>query len=479
MSVQPRTIAKNTTFYIVALTTQKVLSFGYFTFLARSLGTAMTGHYFFALSIAAVMMVFMDLGLTSLLTREVARKTDHASTLLSHIFLLKVLLTCVIGVIAYFTIPFVIPEKLVRHLLYISFLISVMDSFALTFFGIIRAHQNLFYESIAAFFFYFVVIAFGVTAIVLKADLRVIIASLLVASVTNVMYAYVVLRKKFQVRIVANFNWEEAKRLMYLAAPFAFAAIFAKIYAYLDTIMLNFLHGADTVGIYSVAYKATFALQFIPLAFVAGLYPAYAYYWHHEREHLNVVFQKALEYLLILSVPVVVGVIAISGNAIPHLYTTSFTGSIMPLNILIASLPFLFLSFPIGSLLNACNRQTRQTINLGITMVFNTILNIMLIPRYGALGAAVASTASTVFNFLLGIYIARKLVTASLMPVVVTFLKLIVIALILYTGIVWLMRFVPWYAAVIPAVLLFIILAVAVRVIRLADFRLMKSMVRR
>ena len=57
MPVTARTIASNTILYTGALTMQKVLSFIYFSYLARSLGAELTGKYFFALSLAAIVMI--------------------------------------------------------------------------------------------------------------------------------------------------------------------------------------------------------------------------------------------------------------------------------------------------------------------------------------------------------------------------------------------------------------------------------------
>ena len=64
----------------------------------------------------------------------------------------------------------------------------------------------------------------------------------------------------------------------FITYTFALAAIFAKIYAYMDTFLIKIFLGDEEVGFYSVAYKITFALQFIPLAFVAALYPAFSNY---------------------------------------------------------------------------------------------------------------------------------------------------------------------------------------------------------
>lgn len=73
-----------------------------------------------------------------------------------------------------------------------------------------------------------------------------------------------------------------------------------------------------------------------------------------------------------------------------------------------ASLFFSFLSFPIGSLLNACNRQSIQTAIIFFILVLNIILNFILIPRYGVAGAAIAALAGNILLMSIGyVYAAR------------------------------------------------------------------------
>ena len=55
-------------------------------------------------------------------------------------------------------------------------------------------------------------------------------------------------------------------------------------------------------------------------------------------------------------------------------------------------------------------KQKINTRNLGFTMVFNIILNLILIPLVGVWGAALASSLSTLFLFILNLMTAKKIV---------------------------------------------------------------------
>ena len=212
-------------------------------------------------------------------------------------------------------------------------------------------------------------------------------------------------RKKLKLKFINTLDKPLVKSLLIFTVPFALAAIFTRVYGYIDTVLLNQMINETAVGFYSIPYKITFSLQFIPMAFVASLYPAFSSYFVSNKELLKKTFEKSMVYLGIISVPVCLGVIALAKPLMLKVYTIEYAPSILPLQILIISLVFLFLNFPLGSLLNACNRQTRNTVHIGIVMVINIVLNVILIPKYSYIGAAIASSISTFLMFVLQLYL--------------------------------------------------------------------------
>ena len=244
-------------------------------------------------------------------------------------------------------------------------------------------------------------------------DVFLLLGVLFVASLFNMIFSGIILTRKFKIKIKFYFSKELAKKILLIALPFALAAIFAKVYAYIDTFLLKMFLGDEEVGFYSIAYKITFALQFIPLAFVASLYPAFANYFKEDYENLKRVFIKSFNYLAFIAIPVAFGVIALADIIVAKLYTSEFSFSVLPLQVLIASIPFLFVNFSLSSFLNATNRQKINTRNLGIIMVFNIVANIILIPEIGIWGAALASSLSTLFLFGLNLFAVLRVIKVA------------------------------------------------------------------
>ncbi len=445
-----RSIAKNTTYITVASVLQKVISFGYFTLIARHIGAADTGKYFFALSFTTVFVVFVDLGLTSVLVRESAKANEKIQDYLSVILSMKL----VLGVLSYIAAAYVIHilgyQIETQQLVFLSAVTMLFDSFNLSMYGVLRAIGDLRYESRGIIASQLLTLIMGIFFLYHGYPLIFLILAFTVPSACNSIYAAIIVVKKFHIRIRPKWNSILFRRIMAIVLPFAFAAVFSRIYSYADSILLSKLAGDTAVGWYSIPYKITYAFQFIPLALVAVLYARFSEFYVHQPDRLAHTFEWGMKYLLLIAFPVAVGVSVLAKPIVTILYTSAYTPSIVPLQILMASLVLSFLSFPIGAFLNACDRQKTQTFIVGIVMVVNIIVNLLLIPRYGVVGAAIAALVGSTLLTVLGYLVARHITRISH-----SFLFISLIQITFSAGvmgiIVW---FTNQYIHLVPAILI-------------------------
>jgi O-antigen/teichoic acid export membrane protein len=405
-----RKITANSSFFLTALVLQKVLSFVYFTILARTLGAESIGQYFFAISFATMFAVLMDFGLSPVLTREVAKDDSDSKLWFKQIFSLKLIATLAAVVFLLVLNTFVFAGDAVRELIYLTTMIVVIDSFTLLFYAFVRGQQNLKFEAGGTIIFQLIVMTVGLSLLQFTNNLFLIVGVLFVASLFNLIYSGLILYFKYKVKPFFVWNRGLIKKILWIAWPFAAAAIFAKVYAYIDTFLIKLFLDDAAVGFYSVAYKITFAWQFIPLAFVAALYPAFSHLFKHDRDELKKVFSKGFAYLGFIALPLSVGIIVLAPEIINQVYTKEFSAAILPLQVLIASIAFLFMNFALSSMLNACDKQLVNTRNLGITMILNIVFNIIFIQYWGVWGAALASSISTFILFTLNLKAANSLI---------------------------------------------------------------------
>jgi len=479
MSTEPQALALNTSYFTLALIMQKVISFLYFTFLARLLGPELIGKYVFALSITTVFSVLLDLGLANVLTREVARNHTNAERYIRLIVGFKLIAALVVAALVVIFVTVTVYPVITRQLVYIAAIVMVLDSFTLTAYSAIRGFHNLIWESLGTVLMQITVALGGFVASFFTHDLRCFMTALVLAALVNCLFAWRQLTQRYFVKIAPRYNMADLKFLGQLAWPFALAAILTRVYGYLDTVLLSLLSGDKAVGIYSVAYKITFALQFIPAAFSATLFPSFSAYYALAPEKLSQTFMRGVIYLSAIALPVSLGIIALAPEIISTIYP-SFIEAVLPLQILIFGLIFLFITFPVGALLPACNRQMRQTGNLAMAAGINLILNIILIPLWGPLGAAVASLVSTLVLLIAGWLVVSQLIKLDHKWLGYKLGRLIISAGVMFVAAMWLKKYLTFVFVIPLAGAVYISLMILLQAVSWQELRqLIKIIVRR
>ncbi len=168
MNPKVTNIARNTSYFTFALILQKIISFTYFTLIARALGPEDLGKYYFAISFTTIFAIFIDLGLANVLTREIAKSKEQAEKLLANIIAIKIPLTFIATISAIIIVNLMGYSSVVRQLVYLSAICMILDSFTSTFFSTLRGFHNLLYESIASVIFQIIVIITGLMILKLK-----------------------------------------------------------------------------------------------------------------------------------------------------------------------------------------------------------------------------------------------------------------------------------------------------------------------
>ncbi len=461
MSVKVHNIAKNTSYLTAAMVLQKIISFTYFTLLARNLGPANLGKYYFAISFVTIMGVFIDLGLVNVLTREVAKRKREASKLLGSVLSLKIPLALLTLGAAFLIINLLEYPAITRNLVYLACVCMITDSFTTTFFAVARGFHNLIFESLSAILFQLIVLGLGLTAIYSGLNLLWVMGALVSGSIFNFCYSFAIVKHKIKIKIIPSWDKKLIKAVASLTVPFGIFALFQRFYMHLDTVLLSILAGDKYVGFYQIAFKIVFALQFLPMAFIASLYPAMSNYWLNNRSQLSITFERAISYLMIISLPISAGVVALADKII-LIFKTNYMSAVLPMQIIILSLLFIFINFPVGSLLNACDRQKQNTLNMVIAAILSVALNLILIPRFQALGASITVLVTNALMTFLGFYWARGAISYNLKKILKTFLKILICALAMGILVWYLKNYLNIFVLIILGAIIYFLLLFAI-----------------
>ncbi len=423
-------IAKNTSYLTIALVIQKIISFTYFAILARNIGPENLGKYYFAISFTTIFSIFIDFGLTNVLTREIAKRQEKAREILGSVLAIKIVFTFLVILAIFVVINLLNYPEITKQLVYLSSICIVLDSFTISYFGTIRAFHDLKFESLSSIIFQLIVMGLGLFFLYSGYSLVFVMSALVMASIFNLLYSSSILFIKWRIGIWPKFNFFVIKNLLILAIPFALFAIFQRLYMYFDTVLLSIFAGDVYVGYYQIPFKIIFALQFLPLAFTASLYPAMSNYWLNNKDQLVVTFERAVNYLIIISLPIAVGIVVLAGK-IMLLFDTGYEEAILPLQIIMTALLFLFINYPIGSLLNACDKQKQNTINMAIVALVSLVLNLILIPKMQAVGASVTVLITNILMVTLGFYWVPKIIPYRSKKIWIVFFKALLSAIVM------------------------------------------------
>jgi O-antigen/teichoic acid export membrane protein len=160
------------------------------------------------------------------------------------------------------------------------------------------------------------------------------------------------------------------------------------------------------VGWYSAANKYVDAVAWVPQTAMGAVFPALSLLSAGDRRRLAFAYEKSYKMLAILGLPLAVG-LGVTADSIVHL-TRGFEQSIPALRILAPSVVLLFVNNAFIYTLTAINRQADFTRLALFTLAVNIILNLALIPPYGYLGAAAASTITEIALFVGGWWLLRR-----------------------------------------------------------------------
>ncbi len=188
-------------------------------------------------------------------------------------------------------------------------------------------------------------------------------------------------------------------------------AVAIKVYTVLDTTMLGFLCDDWQVGIYTAAIKIDKIALSLVVAACAVLLPRLSYYSEKDMGKFNSLAAKGLDILLIVSIPCCIGLFLLSHHVILLLSGNQYSAAIPVMRIMNPIILIIGVSNFIGMQLFMPLRKERYTLySVLCGAVVNFILNLMLIPEYKAMGAAVSTLCAETIVTAVQLFLARDII---------------------------------------------------------------------
>ena len=188
-----------------------------------------------------------------------------------------------------------------------------------------------------------------------------------------------------------HFSLLRAKILLADSWPLLISGMAIMVYMKIDQIMLGQMLGHVDVGIYSAALRISEVWYFIPTMIVASVFPAILEAKKRDEKQYVQRLQHLYDLMVWLSVAIALPMTFLSTPIVVALFGSAYAESGPILAIHIWASVFVFLGVASSQWFVAENRQILSFQRAVLGVVINVVLNYLLIPKFGALGAAYAT----------------------------------------------------------------------------------------
>lgn len=406
-------LAKNS-FYSIIISGLRFFSNAVlFIIIARVIGAEEFGRFAFAITFAGIFLVIVDYGFCLQIVKDIAVMPDDVLKLSSDILNAKLLLSLISTVVMVAIINSLNYPTETILIVYILWLSFVFYSFGLFFNSIFRGMNKFQYEAYPTIVLN--VIQFILVLLLLYFEFKTFSIALAYLAARTVYFFYsLFLVKKHIGRFTFFFDAKQGVTALKNSLAFGMHTILAALYFQIDTVFLSYFSGDIAVGYYQAAMRIVLASMVIFDIISGSYFPLVARDFRSEKNGHNKILYSFNKYLILTGGSVAVGLFLYADILIESLYGSSYRASTIPLQLLSVVVFLRFAGGAYGAVITVSDNQNMRAMSVGASLVVNILLNCMLIPLYGAEGAAIVSVVTHILMVLLYVLFTYKLLGSCL-----------------------------------------------------------------
>ena len=365
---------------------------------ARYLGPVGFGSLNFAAAFVAMFGPLATLGLDGIVVREIIVDPDRKYEILASAFVLKLCGGVVGFLVSLIAISFMragdVQARLFVGIFAAGLIFQALDTLDLWFQSGVQSKYTVIAKNAA-----FIIVAMAKVFLILAhAPLSAFIWAYLAEIVLASCGLVLVYRYTQQHFSCWEFNSVVARQLFSKGWPLLFSGLAIMVYMKIDQVMLGSMIGDKSVGIYSAATRVSELCYFIPVSIVSSLTPAIMQLKQGDPNVYCKKLQNCFDLMAVLAYAVAIPVSFLSSRIINFLYTSSYgeASNILTVHVWASIFVFLGVTRNLWVLAEGCTKVVLFSTTVGALL--NIVLNLFLIPKYGAMGAAVATLGSYGFS---------------------------------------------------------------------------------
>lgn len=375
-------------------------------------GKEFYGNYLTAYEFLAFFGILADAGLFAIAVREISRaKTQEKSQeFFGNIFSMRLILVLIVTLIAGISAQFIdayYPH--VKQGIWITAISMALTIIAGTMSSVLQARMKIHWFTLGLVLGkVFLAGAIWYIARFSQEKTVELFFDLLWAGVaSNVLFVSVVawfVRREIALKL--RFSWELCKKILKESLPFGLALILQTLYLRLDVVLISILLGQASVGTYGVATRLMEGFFILSVFFGHAILPKISAE-EDQHDQANHTLGWGMSVLLALALPIMIAIPPFADDIIlllssqEFLSSGDFIGSNTILQALIITIFFGFFNQLFTFSLVAKNRQKYLLKVNAAALLLNGILNVIFLPQYGIIAAAVSTIFCAVLVFIL------------------------------------------------------------------------------
>lgn len=355
-------------------------------YLARTLTPEGFGIIGFAGSFMIFLNWFVNLGLGTYGTREIAKSTiEDVKKYVDNILSIRMLSSLISYSILMAIVFFIDQPKLIKAAILINGLNVFANAILLdwVYQGSERMEINALWQVLNS-----LLNMVGVLLFVNNSDdvIVAIVVSIVVALMNSIMLLAIYLNSFYKISISFDMKiwWEMLKQSL----PLAFSAFMVSVYYSVDMVLLGFFKTPDSVGLYNAAYKIITTIGAFHLIYYQIIYPVLSKLSKFNRNELVYFSNGAIKVMNYISVIMFMTVFWFADEIILIVFGPEYSSSVNLLRILIFALFLIYNQSVPAPLLWSLNKQKLYLYVTASAALINFTLNLYFIPKYGPAGAA-------------------------------------------------------------------------------------------
>ncbi|MGH2713047.1 MAG: oligosaccharide flippase family protein, partial [Thermoleophilaceae bacterium] len=401
-----RRVAQNTAAQALGKVTVLAIGAVSIVVTTRYLGASGYGQLALALTFVQMLGLLADLGLLTVVVREISRDPDATERLVGNALTLRLALSVVVIALAGLlglAMPYT-PEVRVAILIAGVPLVLGLANTAIV--AVFQARLRMDRAAISdvagrsAGFAALVVVA------ALDLGFYAVVATAAVGAFVTLVVTWRLSRPLVRVRPQASRPvW---RSLLAAALPVGAALAVTEVYFRADTLIVSLFEPYAEVGFYALGYRVIELLGMLPAVVMTSVFPLLARYLRDDRDLARSTIDAAADLFVALGVPLAAGGLVVAPQLVRLIGGDDFEGAANTLRILLFAGAMAFVSGLFGMALIAGDRQ-RSALLLGLAaLAFNVPVNFALVPSLGIDAAAAVAVASELLLVVGGVLLVRR-----------------------------------------------------------------------